>query len=270
MTRSSFLPRLILLASLVFAAGGCEDDDPTIPYTASGDSGGTDTGTDAGGDAGTDATPGEVDATGPCLGASDAPAVPTPLSPETNEYTAEIVEIFARAGRTLDIVDASPLPPSDATPVPPDGLSVFEGSTAYEWTTADGIYTYVSQDDTYSVYFEEEDGLRLGDERIYVDQSEACDRFRFSQYLLADEGEMGTGDAEAFFSFDQAGTALDYTFGVYVGAETWDHDLRIFEDGSGDAESRSDAGVRSFEWNADGSGRFELIVDGDVVEEVTW
>ncbi len=247
----------------LFAA--CEEETPLFPSdtgTTTADSGNADAGTDSG-------TTGAVEVNAPCAGPDQAATLPAAFDTPANIYVETIVDAATRATEIRESLVDVPLPPANARIAEVDGISVMDGDIAYEWDADGTTYLYVAIGEGYQVYVKPEGSIR-GTEHTFVDQDEACERFRYSKYAV-EAGELDEVGTETFYSFDLAGTAKVYTLGHWIGDSPYEYNLRIFDDLSGDLQEMVDGDtVLSLLWNADGTGQYRILADGEVTEEGTW
>ena len=163
------------------------------------------------------------------------------------------------------------LPPDDAVSLTVDNITINTGDKGFEWLVGDEKYVYVYREFGYQIYYYNQGDL-AGEELIYVDQNEDCSSFEYIQYAIEAEGQKEEGDVEFLFNYQKAGTAKIVSFGTDIyDAQNEEYRLRSFEDLSGDLTIKNGGKVtQKISWNTDGSGQYQVLENGIIIEEGTW
>lgn len=189
----------------------------------------------------------------------------------SNEHTLEIYTIVLLSEQfRLGLANVL-FPPTDAIIAEIDGIYITAGDTAYEWGLDGDRYVYLLTDEGYQITYYEQ-GALTGREMIWMTQSEDCDQVSYTQYVVEADAGKPLGSIEFQYEYNQAGTAKIVYFGDCISdPNSPSYNVRIFEDLSGELETEQDGNVvKRTLWNPDGSGSYQLLENGAVVDAGSW
>lgn len=187
----------------------------------------------------------------------------------SNEKTALIYSFFQLSNSLRTGLSQQLFPPTTAVKAKVDNINITANTKAWEWKVGEERYVYIIEDGGYKIRYYSPTSL-TGSEVVNMERNEDCSRFRYRLYAYKNEGDIMKGDILMSYVFDQAGTAkiINFQGGDKHGEK---YKLRSFEDKSGDAIFEySDGRIEKLYWQTDGSGNYQIIENGSVIDEGTW
>ncbi len=213
----------------------------------------------------------------PCADQSNTVNLPEAMTIMSNysqhEATSEIFSSLQFSKSLLTNLSQAILPPISASYAEVDDITVYPDSKAYDWKIGPDTYRYIITDEGYQILFFK-DSNQIGDynQLLYVEQSEDCSNFEYVQFAIKDDGEEMKGERVFRIRYKDNGAFSDIQFGADLGdPESEDYYMRTFNDLSGDMKiTVNNEIVRSYLWQSDGSGSYNIFENGTVVDSGLW
>lgn len=213
----------------------------------------------------------------PCADQSNTVNLPEIMTIMSNyvqhDATAEIFSALQFSKSLLSNLNQAILPPISALYADIDNITVYPDSKAYDWKIGPDTYRYIITEEGYQILFFK-DSNQIGDynQLLYVEQSEDCSNFEFVQFAIEDNGDEMEGETVFRLRYQDNGSYSFIQFGTDLGTPgSEDYYMRTFNNLSGDMNVRvNNEIVRSYLWQSDGSGSYDLFDNGTVIESGIW
>lgn len=211
----------------------------------------------------------------PCIDESISLSLPAALANMDNyvqfEQTILVNTALQLSNSLRESLSIGLYPPSDAINAKVDGINITADDKGYEWTVGGERYVYLIRENGYQIYYYAPESLG-GREVINVDQDENCETFDYVQYAFKNEDGQEIGDIVFSYTYRKAGTAKIVEFGTdQYQSDSESYRMRSFEDLSGELTIKTGGKVtQRINWNADGSGNYDILEDGQVIDSGTW
>jgi len=214
--------------------------------------------------------------TTPCADESNTIALPNPMTIMSNyiqyEATTEIYSAQQLSISLLSTLSSVILPSPNALYAEADGITVYNDETAYEWKVGADTYIYKLRNEGYDIYFyKDSDIFSSGYQLVRMEQREDCTYFGYTQFAIEDDGDTKIGDKVFRLEYRKEGNT-SIRFGVDIDSEDGEeYYIRTFADLSGEMDiTQKDQITRSYLWQSDGSGSYDIFENGTVVNSGLW